>query len=72
MGGHSGGGDTQLDNIVILIFLHAGSADRHADHHRIAGVEKLISKLSEITGEWKILGEDLGVSRSRIERIQLD
>ena len=35
-------------------------------------MEELISQLSEITGDWKILAEDLGVPRSRIERIQLD
>ena len=35
-------------------------------------MENLFSQLSEITGDWEILGEDLGVPRLRIEAIKSD
>lgn len=58
--------------LTYAIWVFPGSEKITDCQHEIAGVEKLISQLHDITYEWEILGEDLGVQRSKINEIKLD
>ena len=42
------------------------------DCHKIESPKQLFDRLSEVSADWKILAEDLGVDTSTIDEIQLD